>query len=84
MKNKPGKLARIGLIANFEKASSRAVVQEAAALIAGAKRVVVAEAETARMAGLKCQAFPDAASLARAVDLILVFGGDGTMLQAHD
>jgi NAD+ kinase len=80
LKNKSEKLARIGLIANFEKSSSRRVVVEAAALITRANRIVVAEQETARMAGLKCEVFPNAAALARQVDLLLVFGGDGTML----
>jgi NAD+ kinase len=75
-------LARIGLIANFDKPASRAVVLEAARLIRRANRVVAAEAETARMAGLKCEIFSDAAALARQVDLLLVFGGDGTMLRA--
>jgi NAD+ kinase len=80
LKNKAKKLARIGLIANFEKSSSRAVVAEAAKLIARSRRVVAATEETARMAGLKCEIFADAAALAREVDLLLVFGGDGTML----
>lgn len=33
------------------------------------------------MAGLDFAGYPNAASLARAVDLLLVFGGDGTMLR---
>ena len=73
---------RIGLIANFEKSSSRSAVIEAAALIARANRIVAAEQDTAGMAGLKCQVYPSAADLARHVDLLLVFGGDGTMLRA--
>jgi NAD+ kinase len=80
LKNKANKLARIGLIANFEKSSSRAVVVEAARLIARARREIATVEETARMAGLKCEVFPNAAALAGAVDLLLVFGGDGTML----
>ena len=36
---------------------------------------------TAQMANLKCPAISGVAALAREVDLILVFGGDGTMLQ---
>jgi NAD+ kinase len=36
---------------------------------------------TARLASLKAETFPDAASLSRKVDLLLVFGGDGTMLR---
>lgn len=73
-------MRRIGLVANFEKPSSRAVVLQAAALISSAGRAAAAEKETARMAGLKCDVFEDVATLAREVDLLLVFGGDGTML----
>jgi NAD+ kinase len=80
LKNKVKNLKRIGLIANFEKSSSRSVVLKAASLIGRAGRVVAATQQTARMAGLKCEIFPDAAALAREVDLLLVFGGDGTML----
>lgn len=67
-------------MANFEKPASRAVVLEAAALISSAGRAAAAEKETARMAGLKCDVFDDVAGLARNVDVLLVFGGDGTML----
>jgi NAD+ kinase len=82
LKNNRDTLARIGLIANFEKPSSRSVVLTAADSIARANRFLAAEAETARVAGLKCEVFPNAATLARQVDLLLVFGGDGTMLRA--
>jgi len=41
---------------------------------------VLCDAGTARLAGLKNSACGDAAALAREVDLLLVFGGDGTML----
>jgi NAD+ kinase len=75
------KLCRIGLLANFEKPSSRAVVREAAQRITRAGRVVAAEIQTAREAGLKCETFADPAALARQCDLLLVFGGDGTMLR---
>jgi NAD+ kinase len=75
------KLRRIGLLANFEKSSSRAVVREAAERITRAGRVVVAEIQTASLAGLKCDTFADPAALAREADLLLVFGGDGTMLR---
>jgi NAD+ kinase len=78
VKRKP--LARIGLIANFEKSSSKALVLNAAGLIADAGRVVAATEETARLSGLSCEFFPNAAELAKTVDLLLVFGGDGTIL----
>ena len=81
MKKNAKTIRRIGLLANFEKPSSRAVVLEAAARITRAGRVPVAEIQTARMAGLKCETFADPAALARQTDLLLVFGGDGTMLR---
>jgi NAD+ kinase len=81
LKKKTEKLRTIGLIANFDKPASRAVVLRAAALIARTGVVVVAEQQTARMAGLRCATFPDAAALARQAGLLLVFGGDGTMLR---
>jgi NAD+ kinase len=74
-------LRRIGLLANVEKPSSRALVLEAAERIARASRAAAAEIQTARMAGLKCETFADPAALARQTDLLLVFGGDGTMLR---
>ena len=81
MKKTAEKLRRIGLLANFEKPSSRAVVREAARLITRAGRAVAAEIQTAREADLKCETFADPSALARQSDLLLVFGGDGTMLR---
>jgi NAD+ kinase len=80
LKKKPETFRKIGLFGNFDKAASRNVVLRAASLIARAGRTVVADEQTARMAGLRCAAFPDLASLAREAGLLLVFGGDGTML----
>jgi NAD+ kinase len=85
LKKIPKNLARIGLTANFEKSSSRAVVLAAAKLISDSGRALAAETETARLAGLRCDVYPGVAALAAAVDLVLVFGGDGTMLGvAHE
>jgi NAD+ kinase len=85
LKKRAKPLRKIGLIANFEKPASRALVLRASALIARTGRIVVAEVETARLARLKCTTFAGAAELARATDLVLVFGGDGTMLAVtHD
>jgi NAD+ kinase len=81
LKKTAEKLPRVGLIANFEKSSSRAVVLAAAQLIARSGRALAANTETARLAGLKCDVFADSAALAAQVDLLLVFGGDGTMLR---
>lgn len=74
-------MPRVGLIANTEKASCRHAVQTAARLISATGRTVLSEPLTACMAGLKTPVSADAASLARRVDLLVVFGGDGTMLR---
>ena len=71
---------RIGLVGNAEKAACAASVRAAAQLIQRAGRAVVCEEITGRLAKLKCETIPDTATLARAVDLLVVFGGDGTML----
>jgi NAD+ kinase len=80
LKKRAEKLRRIGLLANVEKPSSRAVVREAAQRITRAGRMAVAEIQTARMAGLKCETFDNPAALSRQTDLLMVFGGDGTIL----
>jgi NAD+ kinase len=71
---------RIGLVGNAEKTACAASVRAAARLIRRAGRAVLCDAATARLAQLKGEVRPDAAALAREVDLLLVFGGDGTML----
>lgn len=68
-------------MANPEKVSSRFAVQEAASLILASGRVGMTEPPTARMAGLDLPQCPDVAGLARETDLLVVFGGDGTMLR---
>ena len=60
---------------------ARSVITQAARLIARTGRTVHCDAATAQLAGLKSHVHPDAKSLTAAVDLILVFGGDGTMLR---
>ena len=66
MKKQADKIRRIGLIGNPGKAACAAIIRQAARLI--------------QRAGRKAFTEGDAASLARKVDLLLVFGGDGTML----
>jgi NAD+ kinase len=56
-------------------------VKQGADLIAAAGREVYSDAATARLAGLATQVCSNAATMARQVDLIVVFGGDGTMLR---
>jgi NAD+ kinase len=69
------------LVANSAKLSSRALVRRAAALIRRAGRRVWADAESNRAFGLGVPELPDISQLAAAVDLLLVFGGDGTLLR---
>jgi len=76
------KIRVIGLCANPEKPEARGLIRQTARLIERAGLAVRTDAATARLAGLEGAALPDAASLARASDLLLVFGGDGTMLGA--
>lgn len=71
----------MGLVANASKAPSRELVRKAAALVRSGGRTVAADASTAILAGLKVPVVPDVAALARQVDLLMVFGGDGTMLR---
>ncbi len=80
MKKLADKIKRVGLIGNFEKAPCAEAVSKAARLVRAAGRQVFCDSETARIVRLR-QSGPDAAALAREVDLLLVFGGDGTMLR---
>jgi NAD+ kinase len=80
LKKLADKIKRVGLIGNLDKAGCAEIVRKVSRLIQRAGRSVVCEAKTAQFAGLKTATAADAASLAREVDLILVFGGDGTML----
>ena len=81
MKKTAEHIQRIGLLANSDKKSSRPLVRKAASLIRATGRTVSADAATAKLAGLTLPVFPDATSLAREVDLLIIFGGDGTMLR---
>lgn len=71
----------IGFIGNADKPACARVVAQAAKLAADAGRRLLADAATNRLAGLRAEVCPDAATLARRSDLMLVFGGDGTMLR---
>lgn len=81
MKKLAKSIERVGLIANSDKVSSQPLVRKAASLILSSKRVVMTDAATAALCGLKIPSFADATALAREVDLLMVFGGDGTMLR---
>ena len=70
----------MGLIANTDKRSGAAVIRKAAAAIKKAGRDVLAHTATAKMAGLKVETRESRQEVARQSDILLVFGGDGTML----
>jgi NAD+ kinase len=65
---KTEKIKRVGLIGNPLKHESAGIIRKASRLV--------------ERAGRKAFVDGDVPSLAREVDLLLVFGGDGTMLQA--
>jgi len=70
----------IGLVGNTDKPEAARLIRKAAALISRRKVKLRALVETAQLAQLSVPTEPDLASLRHAVDLLLVFGGDGTML----
>jgi len=74
-------IQRVGVIGNAEKPAGFRAVSQAARLISAAGRDLYSDPVTARLATLKATLCPDAARLAREVDLLLVFGGDGTILR---
>ena len=81
MKNKADKIRSIGLIGNPGKASCARTVEHAARLIRTAGRRLFCDSATSKLARIQASVCPDAVALARSVDLLLVFGGDGTMLR---
>jgi NAD+ kinase len=81
LKRQADKIKRVGLLGNSEKVSCAGAVNQAAGLIAATGRKIYSEAITAQWAGRQAVVCPDAATLTRQVDLLLVFGGDGTMLR---
>lgn len=81
MKTLADRIKRVGLIGNSQKISGAGAVKRAADLIVAAGRKIYSDPATARLARLKVVVCADAARLARQVDLLVVFGGDGTMLR---
>lgn len=81
MRTSENNIRKIGLIANSDKPSCVGVLHEAVALIGKTRRSLFSDPVTASVADLKSTVLPDACALARAVDLLLVFGGDGTILR---
>jgi NAD+ kinase len=81
LKKLADKIKRVGLIGNSEKISAAAALTKAARLIRSAGRTIFTEANTAQLARLNGTVCADVAELANEVDMLLVFGGDGTMLR---
>jgi NAD+ kinase len=75
------RISRVGLIANPEKAACRNVVRKAVRLIMATGRTVMVDPATARLAAEPLPEGADAPALAAQCDLLLVFGGDGTVLR---
>lgn len=71
----------MGLTGNADKGEFASVVRKAAQLIARSGREVWADAVAGPHAGRKARVCPSIADLARKVDLLLVLGGDGTILR---
>ncbi len=74
-------IRRVGLVANSDKPSSVPLIRRAISLIRASRRHAVTDVTTAALVGMDLQTCPDVASLAKVVDFIIVFGGDGTMLR---
>ena len=73
-------IKKIALVAKADKPSARRIVQRAAKLAGTAGLTLITDDDTARLAKLKLPVRTDPAELSRLADLIMVFGGDGTML----
>jgi len=74
-------IKRVGLVGNAAKSSCARAVRHAAELVRATGRKVLCDEATAQFVGLDVPTFPDTAALTKQVDLVLVFGGDGTMLR---
>jgi NAD+ kinase len=79
-KNLPS-IQRVGLIANPEKPDCRSVVRAKATAIIQTGRHILVDAPTAKLLGSGFSKTRDLRHLAQRADVILVFGGDGTMLR---
>jgi NAD+ kinase len=81
LKKTPPDITTIGLVANLEKRACRGALRRAAGLILRSGRQVLTDPLTAAFAGLDIPTSAGIRSLARRSQLLLVFGGDGTMLR---
>ncbi len=81
MKKLAESIRKVGIIGNSGKISCAPLLSEAVRLITRTGRQVFCDEASAAMAQLSCKTSPDTAALTKVVDLLLVLGGDGTMLR---
>jgi NAD+ kinase len=74
-------IRRVGLVGNLGKAACATAVRRAATLIRATGREVACDESTAQLSRLDLPTESSVATLAQKSDLVLVFGGDGTMLR---
>ncbi len=81
MKKIADSIRRVGLVANPEKHQIARLVRRAAKVLQGLGRQVVCDPVTGRLVGPGIPVSDGLGAIAESCDLILVFGGDGTMLR---
>ena len=74
------RVRKIALVAKADKPTTQRIVQRAVKLAVAAGLTPITDDDTARLAKLKLPTRKNPAELSRLADLIMVFGGDGTML----
>jgi NAD+ kinase len=81
LKKLAANIRRVGLIANPEKPDVARLLKRAITALTQVKRTVVLEAGTAALLNQPAATARSMAELAGSTDLLLVLGGDGTMLK---
>lgn len=74
-------IRRVGLVVNADKPAALTLARRAARLLRARRCAVLTDAATARAARLRLPVCATDAEMAARTDLLLVLGGDGTMLR---
>ena len=74
------RVRKIALVAKADKPTTQRIVQRAVKLAVAAGLTPITDDDTARLTKLKLPTRKNLTELSRLADLIMVFGGDGTML----
>lgn len=82
MKKRFQPIKRFGLVANLDKPFCQRAVPQAAECLRRLGGSLVVDQATAGLLSEAVTTLADTAAVARVVDVLLVFGGDGTMLRA--